>query len=446
MKKINLLFPLILLTIMFGCKKNDLDEVKPVSVAFDIAFDENVSVYNFSMLNTEVKLTNLTNGQVTHVKSDAAGKVSIQSLSPGLYDVQAVLSVSAADYSNATGTQSTEAVVFNALLKSQSIVQATNTISLKLKTGRVGNWLIKQIYYAGSHTTNGASFRDQFIEIYNNSNEVLYADSLYFSQIYGTGTKTNAIDITKSYYRTDTKQFDWTKSIGMNDTKANSDYVYAKSLLMVPGTGKQYPVQPGGSIIIAATALNHKSPYTDVNGTAVTVKDPNLTIDLSGADFEVYLGNYPGISPLASDVDVPSVPNLVVLEPGNRDLVLDATGRDAYVIFQTSQDVSKFPKFAAPDQLTVTTTTQKYYQIPAKLISDGVEIQPPVATNQIPKKLEPTIDAGYVFVSKGQYSSQSLLRKTAKTVNGRKVLQDTNNSANDFTELNIPDVTKTVFK
>ncbi len=233
----------------------------------------------------------------------------------------------------------------------------------------------------------------------------------------------------------------------MSNSKANTDYVYAKTMFMIPGTGKQYPVQPGSSIIIAATAINHKSPYVGADGKAVSVKDPSLTIDLNAANFEIYLGNQPGINPLPSDIDNPAVANLTVFDRGgSRDLILDATGRDAYIIFKTNENVTSWPRYPAPDQATITTTTDLYYQIPSKYIFDGVEIQPPLPANQIPKKLESTIDAGFKFVSKGQYSSQSLIRKTAKTVNGRRILQDTNNAGNDFDELDIPDVTRTIFK
>lgn len=446
MKKTTLLL-LLLIAVISACKRNDFDELKPVSLSLNLSFDQSLTGISFPIKNTTIKLTNLTNGNIVEGKSDESGKLTLTSLSPGSYDIEAVLVVSPADYLAATGTSSETDVTFNAVLKSQSIQQATNTLNLVLNTGKIGDWVIKQLYYAGSNTINGATFRDQFVEIYNNSNMVLYADSLYFSQIYGTNTKAASIDLTKGYFQTATKQFDWTKSIGMNDSKANTDYVYAKSLFMIEGNGKQYPVQPGGSIIIAATALNHKSPFTGADGGTISVKDPSLTIDLSRADFEVYLGNYPSVNPLASDIDNPSVPNLKVINRGGgRDLIMDATGRDAFIIFKTSSDVTSWAKYPAPDQNIVSTTTDLYTQIPVKYISDGVETQTPLDANRTPKKLANAIDISATFVSKGQYSSQSLIRKTAKTVNGRKILADTNNSVSDFTELDIPDVTKTIFK
>jgi len=447
MRKITLLLIALTVLAFSSCKKSEEDNLKPVTIAVSVQLDASVSAYNFGLKGTAIKLTNLTNGQVTNGQTDATGNISIPSISPGNYDVQATLTVLAADYSAATGTSTTNDITFSALIKSLSITESSTTVPLILKTGRIGDWIIKQIYYAGSNTSNGATFRDQFIELYNNSNEVLYADSLYFSQAYGANSKSSAIDLSKGYYQTSTKQYDWTKSIGMSNDQANTNYVYAKSLFMISGSGKEHPVQPGSSIIIAATALNHKSPFTGADGKTISVKDPSLTVDLSGADFEVYLGDYPGVNPLASDIDNPSVPNLKVIATGGaRDLIMDATGRDAYFIFKTSEDVSTWKKYPAPDQTSISTSTDLYIQIPISYISDGVEIQTPLPANVVPKKFGSTIDVGSAFVSKGQYSSQSLIRKTSKTVNGRIVLTDTNNSANDFTELDIPDVTKTVFK
>ncbi len=446
MRKIIIMF-IILTSVITSCKRNDYAELKPVLLAVNISLDPTLAGIDFPIKSTTVKLTNLTNGNILTGKTDENGKLTLPNISPGNYDIEALLTISSADYLAATGTVSEVDVVFNSVLKSQNFIKQTNDISLVLKTGKVGDWVIKQVYYAGSNTSNGASFRDTFIEIYNNSNQTLYADSLYFSQVYGSNTKTTAVDLTKGYYQTTSKQFDWTKSIGMNNAKANSDYLYAKTLFMIEGSGKQYPVQPGTSIIIASTAINHKAPFVGADGKTTTVKDPSLTIDLSKADFEVYLGNYPGITPLASDIDNPAIPNLKVLARSTgKDLLFDATGRDSYVVFKSPVNVSTFSKYPSPDEVSVGTTTELYIQIPNKYISDGVEIETPLDANRVPKKLSSSIDAGGVFVSKGQYSSQSIIRKTAKTVNGRRILADSNNSKNDFTELDIPDVTKTIFK
>jgi len=61
-----------------------------------------------------------------------------------------------------------------------------------------------------------------------------------------------------------------------------------------------------------------------------------------------------------------------------------------------------------------------------------VELQRVVETARVPKRLQNSLDAGPANVNAGEYSSQSLVRKTARTVGGRKILKDTNHSANDF--------------
>jgi hypothetical protein len=211
---------------------------------------------------------------------------------------------------------------------------------------------------------------------------------------------------------------------------------------MIPGTGKQYPVLPGNSIIIAATAINHQAPFTDNNGKSVTVKDPSLTVDLSKAEFEVYLGNQPGINPYPSDLDAPAVNVTVISANGNRELILDNLGRDAIVIFKTTADVKAWDKYATPDVSQVTVTTDLFTQIPVQYITDGVNLQHAVSASRIAKRLPEVVDAGEAFVPGGSYSSQSVVRKVSKTVNGRVILKDTNNSLNDFGYLPKADASK----
>lgn len=445
MKKILLLLSVCSI-VLLGCKKNEFQDMKPVQLNVAVGFDADLNNYNFSADQTLIKLINLDNGEIIEAKTNSDGMLYFPSLVPGTYDIQALLVMKAQAYSELTNIPTAEDVQFNAVLERQVLIENNTQLKLALKTGRIGDWVFKQIYYAGSNTTNGAGFRDQFIEIYNNSNELMYADSLYFGQVFGVNKAMSAIDPSLTYYQKDNLQYDWTKSIGMNNAKANSDYVYAKSLFMIPGTGKQYPVKPGESIIIAQNALNHQAPFIGHDGKTTTVKMPELTIDLSAADFEVYLGDLPDYKPLNSDVNTPA-PNVVIIERGaNKDFLLDNLGRDAFIIFKSNINVGSFSSYPAPDEETVTHTTKTYMQIPAKLISDAVEIKANLLNNQVPKRLPNQLDASASNVTKGSYSSQSLIRKTAKTINGRRILLDTNNSATDFSVLDYPDVTKTIFR
>jgi len=446
MLKTNIFILTALMLISLGaCKKSDDNLVAPVSLSIKPTAIEGTN--SFVVKGATVKITNLSTGAVFNATTDANGKASFASITPGTYGISAVLEILAADYTAKTGVYTEDNVFFNGSLD-RIDVTADLERELPLVVGQVGDWVFKQIYYAGSHVTRGAAFRDVFLEIYNNSNQVLYADSLYFGQADGKNNKTEG-----PYYLKESRQFDWSQSIGMTlpvGLDANKDFIYAYTLFMIPsdGTGKKYPVNPGESKIIAASAINHTGNYNGNDGQSVSVTDPSLTVDLSNADFETYLVDYHGGTPYKYDVDNSKVPNVeVLLALGSNDMILKANGRDAVFLFKREAggvDPKSFPEFAEPDVRQLTATTNKYRQIPVSWVIDAVEFQHPLENSRVPKRLPLTLDATRTNVPGGQYSSQSLIRKTAKIVNGRRVLQDTNNSDADFSYFDRPNISKSV--
>lgn len=432
MKKLAFIF--FLAAAFISCKKERTLDVQTVDLTVQVSHNISVSEYTLPVNGVKVKLTNISSGSVQEMTTDASGKILFGSVGPGLYDIDATYTISAADYTRITQISTENDVTFNASEKSKAInTESTEPVVLKLIAGTSGDWVIKQIYYAGSNTTDGAGFRDQFLEIYNNTDRVLYADSLYFGQLWGRQSTTEA----KSHVLANGK-LDWSKSIDMTmGAAANTGYVYMRSLLMIPGNGKQYPVQPGNSVVIAQTALNHKTPFTGNNGREYSVRKPELTIDLSTANFEAYYGDIAiaeGGTPYASDINNPMVPNLDVVSYYGNDMLLDNPGRDSYVILKVdgTQKVKEWPQYYEPLLAPPTSTSRKYIQAPIKYIVDAVEVQPNTSSSRIPKKLAAGLDAGFTFAPKGQYTSQSVIRKTDRTVNGRIILKDTNNSTEDF--------------
>lgn len=440
------LFLCIALVAVSSCRKNDLGgTAKPVALTVRLQYGDDVASLNLPKENAVVKITNTTSSNTNQATTNQEGVASFTSIPPGTYTIIASITIPAATYSSLSGTTVEEDVVFNGNLTAQSVVQDNNELVIQLSAGRLGDWVFKQIYYAGSNVSSGASFRDQFVEIYNNSNQVLYADSLCFGQVYGVNNTT--VNYPNHGYQA-SNQYDWSQSVGMSVSGANENYVYLRSLYMIPGTGTQYPVEPGKSIIIAQTALDHTSPYTMNDGQQQGITNPALTVNLANADFETYLVDYkranyvpPASNPTAQfspykwDLNNPAVTNVEViyLNSGN-DMILDNLGRDAFVIFKPGKDPRTFPKFPEPTVLPadITATTERFYQIPDSLVVDAVELQRTVETQRVPKRLQNKLDAGPTHVTGGQYTSQSLVRRTARTVGSRRVLRDTNNSANDF--------------
>ena len=67
------------------------------------------------------------------------------------------------------------------------------------------------------------------------------------------------------------------------------------AVYMFPGSGRDYPIQPGKEVVVAINAINHK----EFN---------SKSIDLSSANFEIYDESS---NPNFSDTDNPNVPNLI---------------------------------------------------------------------------------------------------------------------------------------
>jgi hypothetical protein len=413
----------------------------PVDAQVQVGYDDQLARYPLPVGNLEVVITSTADARQTRTaRTDAAGLVRFPELEPGVYRLTVQTTVSAAEFNQITGIPTSEAISFSGELASQPF-NSTTTDPVPLKLSRGGltaGWVIKQVYYAGSDRVNGAASRDQFIELYNNSDQTRYADSLCLAQL--DGSNLAKPDLSTGFFLPN-GQYDWSKSVGMPATvRANDDYVYATSLLLIPGTGRSHPVGPGGSLIVAQTAQNHRASFTGTDGKPITVLNPALTIDLSRANFEVVYASLLS-KPLESDVDNPQVPNAQVVHFYGTDWILDQTGRDAYAILKSPEDVRAWPKYANPTVRALQPTTRLSVQVPKRYVVDAVEIQPGQAdgaTTLNPKKLAPDVDLRYAAVPKGAYSSQALIRKTSRTVGTRRVLQDTNDSAQDFEVFDLP--------
>lgn len=437
-QKLSILFTLIV-TLFASCKKNQ-DETQPINLSLQLSVDQTKVWFEVPFENAEITLVNKSNNSKYSLKANHQGQVAVESIVPGVYSVNVSLKITGAEFTTLTGTYRESDFYLNYSLDNQSYFNSAESKIQLINSEVIGGFVIKQIYYAGSNASSGAIFRDQFIEVYNNTSETLYADSLLIAVIIGKGNK-NTDD-----YSLANNQHDWSKSINMAAIgNANEDYIYVKELFMIPsdGTGKKYPVLAGKSIVIAQTALDHTKPYTTNGGTTQNIANPALTVNLANADFEAWVYPYeqkvePGRTMFASDVDNPSVPNMeTYFATGARDMVLNPQGRESFAILKVDKNfnLNNIPAYAIPTVRTITATTVLYPQLPTKYVIDAVETEAYISADQLPRRLPMAYDSGAASITGGQYSSQSIVRKTAKTVNGRRVLQDTNNSRNDFGQL-----------
>lgn len=420
-----------------SCQKELTPNNGPVDITADVTYASQEYQGKLPVDTITVNIYSLKGKLIYSAKTGQDGHIGFPDLAPNTYRIQAVTSFKVDLFNELLNREEDFDVTFSSEIKEIMVgrdVENHWDLSLVSGNSNPSGLVIKQIYYAGSHATLGASFRDQFIEIFNNSNQVQYADSLYIAEAYG------ANNINALYaYQANSKQYDWSKSYGMpQNIKANADYVYAQTILRLPGKGRDYPIAPGESIVLAATATNHKAPYEGADGKVIAVQDPSLTVDLSNADFEAYYAPYIGTTrPLASDVDNPTVPNLEVVRRGNgADLIMSQVGQQSWFIFRADNmgEEKDWKGFGLPYVDGRVNNANTYVQVSIELILDAVELQSSTST-QYPKRFSAQNDAGWIAVDGGARSSNAVIRKTKEFVNGRRVLQDSNNSKDDFVSI-----------
>ncbi|MCR5078122.1 MAG: DUF4876 domain-containing protein [Prevotella sp.] len=137
------------------------------------------------------------------------------------------------------------------------------------KRTEIKHLLLQEICYAGTEITYGEGKKirslpytyDSYIRIVNPSKERIYLDGLALA----TSAFSSGVN--------------WQFS---GDTrKVIKENFCTNNMVQFPGTGKDYPIEPGQSVLITAAALNHQLERED----AIVGNNPN-SYDLSHPDFE----------------------------------------------------------------------------------------------------------------------------------------------------------------
>ena len=324
--------------------------------------------------------------------TDAAGMVTVTDLVPGIYDIITNWEMSGKQFKallkDGSGIDDKARVIVGVSLMGQRIFQAQD-LQIDLSAAVMRGFMIAKVYYSGTKDALAKNYTtDSYIEIFNNSDEVLYIDGWY-------------LGLTESI------------SPAAFPAKDHPDSVYLRQICRFPGNGQDHPVQPGASIVVATqSARNHLESALN-------------TVDLSQADFEVKVMEGSG------NPDVPMLPiihNSLKIQFMN----LLSGGPNGVVLFETDEDVLSWPEVYQPGF----TSGELFRRVHKGVISDGVEClkkpaqsDPDVNT----KRLHKEIDAGYITItSVNGYNHESVERKVSRFENGRYYLTDTNNSSADF--------------
>lgn len=370
--------------LLLSCRKT-FYENESVSYTLKIVYPETYSTRNVQ--GARVSLKNTITGNIADYISDANGDVNLSSVLPGVYTVSVSRTLSPAEAEILTGTGAE--VFLNGTISPLRITAETNSATVQLRGGTVGGFVFKEYYYTGSPS---AYFYDLFMEIYNNSTDTLYADSICMGN-----TKVNA-------------------SAGTVHNFIDSTHgVYLQHVWMVPGSGKDYPIAPGKSFVIAMDGINHK---TDPLG------NPNSPVNLGPgiADFETY---YPYTNRDADAADVPNLIHVYASTTAGFDWLPGVFGH-GIIIFK-HPDPAGLPTFTEPR----TSSTTRYIRIPVANVLDGIDCVANTTITPDKKRLPVAVDAGMTTVG-ASYNKKSVRRKIKTVIDGRKILVDTNNSTTDF--------------
>jgi len=297
----------------------------------------------------------------------------------------------------------------SAVAVGESVNVAVTSFPQSGYVGENGGFVIEEIFYAGTTTPEGKSYSgDSYIKLYNNTDKTLYADGLFLA----------------STQRNTSIAYIYTPEIIEKE-------VPVTGVIIIPGSGSQYPVEPGKSFILTASAINHKEGNAN-------------SFDLTIANMEwrnEHLSNQPANNPNVPDAtllcDFFSLHSsgLTGLIMGRMDVSQDKYLADYTYEYKWKTVINGVEYERGPFTI---------YRIPNKWVMDAVYTS--VEGKAEVRVFSPSLDMNWTYC--GAYFGdterfgKSVRRKVAETINGREVLKDTNNSAVDFTPNAIPSLAK----
>jgi hypothetical protein len=220
----------------------------------------------------EVKLapTDSTLGSPQTFTSSSSGLVTVAGLKDGRYVADVKRALSSQELAKLGSAPDVRGFAGRGIVQ---VSVASSSAVVSIPASRRRSLLINEFSWRALLDIGTLGYYDNgFIELYNNSDTTIYLDGISIGQ---------SISIFRDFPNFPCSMFESLR----NDPAGIWSFFH----FMFPGSGHDYPVQPGKLVVIAQDAIDHSGFY------------PGLP-DLRNADFEL-LG--------PSDVDNPTVPNLI---------------------------------------------------------------------------------------------------------------------------------------
>lgn len=380
--------------LLSGCVDYN-DEAKAISTTIQI----NAPVEFTSGGNLSGRTVTLTSnsGNTLTAKTDDKGMAEFHQIIPDVYTISTSWDIDQAEYTVATGKAASEGYFATISGNSNNqLIKSDNKISLNTNLVAGASLLISKMYYAGSKDNNNKNYgAGLFFEIYNQTNSDIDVSGLYIGLIETNSTPAYTLDNLKDVYK---------------DT-----VVLCKQIFRIPITSS-HMIAPGGTIILTNSAIDHT-----INGAH--------EFNLLNADYEAKDVTGKTVNNSATPALDLIFNNLTNFSKMN----LLNSGPNGIIIFRTKENVANF-KTTYPYGKT---KGNLYSLVPKKYVIDGVDILKYSATgvDLATKHMSEDIDGGYTYINAiSGYNGEVIYRKTStrRGTNGHKILQDSNNSINDF--------------
>lgn len=396
-------YALLALVTMSACSDDDSTDTPLPSLKVEFTMPDGFT----SKFSGEVTISCKELGK-DYTADAVDGVANFTSVYPGIYNIQAQQKMTKEEAQAAAPSISfNTAIQLNGVTNGVKVQNATDNIA-KVSVNWTGEsqLLISKIYGNGTKFNNGRNNNlPKYWEIYNNSSEVLYLDGLCLAQAHGLTTSKNPCKLYQQY---------------------QNEATYVSRIATLPGVhgqDKNIALQPGKSLVIAWNASN----FITTENTSESATDKcTMNVDLSTADFEIESESFMW----KQYGDNPNVPNMTPVYDCLPSAGFMQMNHAMLIFFATPDQIQSW--VTDNDDSSYTVSTQKALKakrVPNDIILDAVETFKASASQQ--KRIPDALDAK--GIEDGNNTGSIFDRKVLYIAeDGRKVLQDTNNSSADF--------------
>ncbi len=308
--------------------------------------------------------------------------------------------ISASEYREATGdNEVNDGAIVAGSSHSQLLTTDMTTAPLTLATqfSITRSLVISKVFYAGMKDVNKKNYlAAQYIELYNQGDEAVDIAGMYLGLVESNASPAYTLDQIGNVFQ--------------------DSVVILKQLFRIPA-GTPHLVEPGQSVVITNSAIDHTA-------------NVGTLLNLIDADYEAKDAQ-------GKTLNNPSTPALELVYTAFSAISkmnIGQGGPTGVVLFRSNAAVSSWQKVYNYGK----TSGSQWLAAGISQILDGVDILKYKNTGTIDmatKRLLPAIDAGATYIhSASGYNGETVYRKksTRKGAKGQYILQDTNNSTNDF--------------